>query len=112
VAETLPALPDPAGLAELQRSCLVPALIADAGDAAGWRYVEFFAANIDNDNDNTRRAYRHIGGSQCERCSSFGTWNAARICLQVPLAQKPVRMAQTSQDNHRQRDLLCNAGKL
>jgi hypothetical protein len=25
---------------------LVPALIADAGDAAGWRYVEFFTANI------------------------------------------------------------------
>ncbi len=34
---------------------LVPALIADAGDAAGWRYVEFFTANIRN--PNTRRAY-------------------------------------------------------
>ena len=34
---------------------LVPALIANAGDAAGWRYVEFFTANIRN--PNTRRAY-------------------------------------------------------
>jgi hypothetical protein len=25
---------------------LVPTLIIEAGDAAGWRYVEFFAANI------------------------------------------------------------------
>jgi hypothetical protein len=27
---------------------LVPALITAAGDAAGWRYVEFFTANIRN----------------------------------------------------------------
>jgi hypothetical protein len=26
----------------------VPTLIADAGDAAVWRYVEFFTANIRN----------------------------------------------------------------
>jgi hypothetical protein len=34
---------------------LVPPLIADAGNAAGWRYVEFFTANIRN--PHTRRAY-------------------------------------------------------
>jgi len=44
---------------------LVPALIAGAGDAAGWRYVEFFAANIDN--DNTRRAYARA-------CRRFFAW--------------------------------------
>jgi hypothetical protein len=27
---------------------VIPALIANAGDAAGWRYVEFFTANIRN----------------------------------------------------------------
>jgi hypothetical protein len=27
----------------------VPALIADLGEAANWRYVEFFTANINND---------------------------------------------------------------
>jgi site-specific recombinase XerD len=34
---------------------LVPRLIADAGDQAAWRYVEFFTANIRN--KNTRQAY-------------------------------------------------------
>ena len=37
-------------------SHLVPALIADAGEPAAWRYIEFFTANIRN--SNTRRAYR------------------------------------------------------
>jgi site-specific recombinase XerD len=44
---------------------LVPALIADAGDAAGWRYVEFFTANIRN--PNTRRAYARA-------CARFFAW--------------------------------------
>ena len=34
---------------------LLPALILREGDRAGWRYVEFFTANIRN--PNTRRAY-------------------------------------------------------
>ena len=44
---------------------LVPALIADAGEQAGWRYVEFFTANIRN--PNTRRAYARA-------CSRFFAW--------------------------------------
>jgi site-specific recombinase XerD len=44
---------------------LVPALIADAGDAAGWRYVEFFTANIRN--PHTRRAYARA-------CRRFFAW--------------------------------------
>ena len=44
---------------------LVPTLIIAAGDAAGWRYVEFFTANIDN--DNTRRAYARA-------CRQFFAW--------------------------------------
>jgi site-specific recombinase XerD len=44
---------------------IVPALIADAGDPAAWRYVEFFAANIRN--PNTRRAYARA-------CSRFFGW--------------------------------------
>ena len=43
----------------------VPALIADLGDPAAWRYVEFFAANIRN--PNTRRAY-------VRACSRFFGW--------------------------------------
>jgi hypothetical protein len=34
---------------------VVPAIIADLGDEAAWRYVEFFTANVRN--PNTRRAY-------------------------------------------------------
>ena len=44
---------------------LVPALIADAGEPAAWRYVEFFTANIRN--PNTRRAYARA-------CSRFFAW--------------------------------------
>jgi site-specific recombinase XerD len=45
---------------------IVPALITDAGgDQAGWRYVEFFTANINN--DHTRRAYARA-------CNRFFAW--------------------------------------
>jgi site-specific recombinase XerD len=44
---------------------VVPALIADAGEQASWRYVEFFTANIRN--PNTRRAYARA-------CSTFLAW--------------------------------------
>ena len=44
---------------------LVPALIAAAGEQAGWRYVEFFTANIRN--PHTRRAYARA-------CSRFFAW--------------------------------------
>ena len=43
----------------------MPALIADLGDAAAWRYVEFFTANIRN--PHTRRAYARA-------CSRFFAW--------------------------------------
>jgi Phage integrase, N-terminal SAM-like domain len=43
----------------------VPALIADLGDEAAWRYVEFFTANIHN--PNTRRAYARA-------CARFFAW--------------------------------------
>jgi site-specific recombinase XerD len=44
---------------------LVPALIADAGEQASWRYVEFFTASISN--PNTRRAYARA-------CAHFFAW--------------------------------------
>ncbi len=37
---------------------VVPALIADLGDEAAWRYVEFFTANIRN--PHPRRAYARV----------------------------------------------------
>jgi site-specific recombinase XerD len=66
----LPAIIAPAALATADRELhLVPALIADAGDAASWRYVEFFTANIRN--PNTRRAYARA-------CAKFFAWCESR----------------------------------
>jgi hypothetical protein len=39
----------------LHSSLVVPAMIADAGDRAARRFLDFFAASIEN--DNTRMAY-------------------------------------------------------
>jgi site-specific recombinase XerD len=55
----------PAALATRTDTYVVPALIADLGDQAGWRYVEFFSANIRN--PHTRRAYARA-------CSQFFAW--------------------------------------
>ena len=44
---------------------VVPAIVAALGDAAGWRYIAFFTANIRN--PNTRRAYARA-------CAAFLHW--------------------------------------
>jgi site-specific recombinase XerD len=44
---------------------MIPTLIADAGDQAAWRYIDFFTSNIRN--PNTRRAYARA-------CGSFLAW--------------------------------------
>jgi site-specific recombinase XerD len=49
---------------------LVPTLIADCGDQAAWRYVEFFTANIRN--PNTRRAYARACGRFFAWCEDRG----------------------------------------
>jgi site-specific recombinase XerD len=49
---------------------VVPALIAARGEAASWRYVEFFTANIRN--PNTRRAYARACGSFFQWCERRG----------------------------------------
>jgi site-specific recombinase XerD len=69
----LPAIIRPAAVTspiDAYAATLVPALIADAGDAAGWRYVEFFTANIRN--PNTRRAYARACGRFFAWCEERG----------------------------------------
>ncbi len=61
----LPSLARPGALSTDLAAHVVPALVADAGEQAGWRYVEFFTANIRN--PNTRRAYARA-------CSRFFAW--------------------------------------
>jgi hypothetical protein len=66
--DQLPAIIEPTALTTPAPTdtYIVPALITDAGgEQAGWRYVEFFAANINN--DHTRRAYARA-------CSRFFAW--------------------------------------
>ena len=65
----LPAVIPPGALTTPTDTYIVPALIADAGDAAGWRYVEFFTANIEN--PHTRRAYARA-------CGRFFAWSERR----------------------------------
>jgi hypothetical protein len=60
MSDQLPAIVQPGALTAAADTYIVPALIADAGDAAGWRYVEFFTANIRN--PHTRRAYARACG--------------------------------------------------
>jgi site-specific recombinase XerD len=45
----------PVATSTLKISLAVPAMIAEAGDRASGRFLDFFAASIDN--DNTRMAY-------------------------------------------------------
>ena len=55
MTDQLPAIIPHGALTTTTDTHMVPALIADAGDQAAWRYVEFFTAN--SSNPNTRRAY-------------------------------------------------------
>jgi hypothetical protein len=64
----LPAVISPGALTgpmDAYAAALAPTLIANVGDAAGWRYVEFFTANIRN--PNTQRA-------DARACGRFFAW--------------------------------------
>src|ERR1700677_4649747 len=70
-SDQLPAIVPPTALSTETTAALhlVPALIAAAGEQAGWRYVEFFTANIRN--PHTRRAYARA-------CGRFFAWCESR----------------------------------
>jgi site-specific recombinase XerD len=65
VDDQLPAVIETGALASLPAGAVLPSLIADAGDQAAWRYIDFFTANIRN--PNTRRAYARA-------CNRFFAW--------------------------------------
>jgi site-specific recombinase XerD len=69
MTEQLPAVFQSGALTATVDTTIVPALIADAGEHAGWRYVEFFTANIRN--PHTRRAYARA-------CGQFFAWCEGR----------------------------------
>jgi hypothetical protein len=65
MTKQLPAVLQPCAFVAPVDAYMVPALIVDAGEQAGWRYVEFFTAN--NSNPHTRRAYARA-------CAGFFSW--------------------------------------
>jgi hypothetical protein len=72
----LPAIFTPTEVASNPRALnVVPALIADLGDEAAWRYVEFFTANIRN--PHTRRAYARACNRFFDWCDDRGLMPAA-----------------------------------
>jgi site-specific recombinase XerD len=75
MSDQLPAIIPPGALTTPTDTYIVPALIAAAGDAAGWRYIEFFTANIHN--DHTRRAYARACGRFFAWCEQRGLMLAA-----------------------------------
>jgi hypothetical protein len=76
IKDQLPATIQQAEVTADQRAPnVVPALIADLGDEAAWRYVEFFTANIRN--PNTRRAYARACNRFFARCEDRGLTPAA-----------------------------------
>ncbi len=66
----LVAVPDRPMVLSVAGSPLVPVLVADLGEQAAWRYVEFFTANIRN--PNTRRAYARACGRFFSWCEQHG----------------------------------------
>jgi site-specific recombinase XerD len=74
-------LPDRASPA-LPSALAVSATVADTGEAAAWRYVEFFAAQIRN--SNTRAAYARAASNFFGWCGRYG--------LTLPAVQ-PVHVA-------------------
>ncbi|MGH7119531.1 MAG: tyrosine-type recombinase/integrase [Acetobacteraceae bacterium] len=70
MTDQLPSIIQSGELATRPAGRLVPALIADAGEQAGWRYVEFFTANIRN--PHTRRAYARACGRFFAWCEDRG----------------------------------------
>ena len=59
------------------RSPALPPLIAAAGDRAGMRFREFFAANIRN--PHTRRAYARAADEFLAWCASAGVPSIAAV---------------------------------
>lgn len=90
MTDQLPANIQANALTAIPDTHLVPALIANAGEQAAWRYVDFFTANIRN--PNTRRAYARACGrflAWCEeRGRTLGTIRPYDVSLYIETRQQ------------------------
>jgi hypothetical protein len=103
----------PVSTATLSSSLIVPAMVADAGDRAARRLLDFFAASIEN--DNTRMAHDRAASSFFAWLGLEGNFEAEdvvdgqRLALarepavggrQHSLKSPPVRVTKTQDDPH------------
>lgn len=77
-------------LTPLPNAHLLPPLIAQAGEQASWRYIDFFTANIRN--PNTRRAYTracHQFFAWCDECGlGLGTIRPFDVSIYIEVRQQ------------------------
>jgi site-specific recombinase XerD len=92
MTDQLPTMIKSGALTSLPDGRLIPSLIADAGEQAAWRYVDFFTANIRN--PNTRRAYARA-------CVQFFAWCEERgLTLQAIRSYDVATYIETLQQTH------------
>jgi hypothetical protein len=88
MTDQLPAIIEPTALPAPADTYIVPALITDAGgDQAGWRYVEFFTAKINND---------HTRWSYARGCSRFSPDAKITGCRSPPFSRSTSRRGSKS----------------
>jgi site-specific recombinase XerD len=78
----------------------IPPPIADAGEQAAWRYIDFFTSNIRN--QNTRRAYARACGTFFAWCDSHGRSLAAIRPYDVSLYIETRRQTRSAPDAKQQ----------
>jgi site-specific recombinase XerD len=79
----------------------VPPLIAEAGDAARWRFIEFFTANIRN--PNTRRAYARAVSDFFRWCETHRVRSLGQITPTIVagyIEQRTAELAKPSVKQH------------
>jgi hypothetical protein len=105
-ADQLPAIIEPGALTPMPDTHLVPALIAASGEQAGWRYVEFFTANIRQGGSNRFVGWQNVSiGRSCESMPNNWSLTASAEFLQgAPMSAH--RYAETTQPSgqHANRD--------
>ena len=69
----------------------LPALVAAAGERAGMRFLEFFAANIRN--PHTRRAYARAADEFLAWCAGVGVLSPPAACQKRRLKESRVLSA-------------------
>ncbi|WP_158933283.1 hypothetical protein [Acidisphaera sp. S103] len=93
--DQLPALVSPTAAISfttvLPEGALIPSMVAEAGESAAWRYVDFFTSNIRN--PNTRRAYSRACQTFLRPSKTWGE-NRTGISARCRFRYAPIRPAE------------------